>query len=341
MLVRVPRDPGRRRPASTTARASSAGDGVHPDLHAHPHQRAAVGPRPTTRELGRQRRHVRVGHVGRACRWASRLTFAVAVHPTAVRRSTRRSCTSTTPANPGVECADDEHGRRGGRSSPRPTATRVSKSGTVYRNQVGAATSSASRRLRRRSRSTCRVVALRAGAGQIRFLRFHPYGVGLENNSSTELVQPTGSGLRRELHARPRRPAGPPRTRRRACGRSTVEVRRTSDAVAVPYSLTMSILGATVTPNPDIDRVGHPRRSGCPVLHRDQPVRWVHRPDGRLDARERHDQHGHDREHRSASSTPSTVTAGNDVASRDDREPVRPGRRPRPVRLQLHAAVVP
>ncbi len=32
----------------------------------------------------------------------------------------------------------------------------------------------------------------------------------------------------------------------------TVDARRNSDAVSVPFSLTVSILGATVSPNPDM-----------------------------------------------------------------------------------------
>ena len=42
----------------------------------------------------------------------------------------------------------------------------------------------------------------------------------------------------------------------------TVEARRTSDADPAPFTLTASILGATVSPNPDIIAVGDDRRAG-------------------------------------------------------------------------------
>ena len=35
-----------------------------------------------------------------------------------------------------------------------------------------------------------------AGTGQARFLRFHPYGVGIDSNASNELLQPAGGGRR-------------------------------------------------------------------------------------------------------------------------------------------------
>ena len=54
-----------------------------------------------------------------------------------------------------------------------------------------------------------------AGAGQMRFLRFHPYGVGIDSNASTTAT------TRRPVAARPARPrAGRQRTRSRASGRS-------------------------------------------------------------------------------------------------------------------------
>ncbi|WP_258905940.1 S8 family serine peptidase [Actinokineospora sp. UTMC 2448] len=88
-----------------------------------------------------------------------------------------------------------------------------------------------------------------AGAGQIRFLRFHPYGVGVDSNSSLNCYNP------------PVNPGG-------SCGGSptsrtvsnpqpgvwevVVEARRTSDAQRAPYTVTASVLGASVSPNPDV-----------------------------------------------------------------------------------------
>jgi hypothetical protein len=83
------------------------------------------------------------------------------------------------------------------------------------------------------------------GAGQIRFLRFHPYGVGLDDTSSLSCYNPTSGTC-----------AGSPTSRTTSNPQAGVwevvmEARRTSDAENAPYTLTASILGATVSPNPD------------------------------------------------------------------------------------------
>lgn len=82
-------------------------------------------------------------------------------------------------------------------------------------------------------------------AGQVRFLRFHPYGVGLEDNSSLSCYNPSSGSC-----------SGSPTSRTQSNPQAgvwevTVEARRTSDVENAPYSLTASILGATVSPNPD------------------------------------------------------------------------------------------
>jgi hypothetical protein len=84
------------------------------------------------------------------------------------------------------------------------------------------------------------------GAGQIRFLRFHPYGVSLEDNSSLSCYTPSSGSC-----------VGSPTSRTTSNPQAgvwevTVEARRTSDTENAPYTLTMSILGATVSPNPDV-----------------------------------------------------------------------------------------
>lgn len=86
------------------------------------------------------------------------------------------------------------------------------------------------------------------GAGQVRFLRFHPYGVGVDSNSSLScynpVVTPNGSC------------AGNPTSRTVSnptpgVWEIVVEARRTSDTAFAPYSLTTSVLGASVSPSPD------------------------------------------------------------------------------------------
>lgn len=90
-----------------------------------------------------------------------------------------------------------------------------------------------------------------AGAGQIRFLRFHPYGVGIDSNSTPNWYNPpacSGTGSNCTVAGATSRTVSNPQA---GVWEVTVEVRRTSDAISVPYTLTASVLGATVEPNPD------------------------------------------------------------------------------------------
>ncbi|HET7350389.1 MAG TPA: S8 family serine peptidase [Marmoricola sp.] len=85
------------------------------------------------------------------------------------------------------------------------------------------------------------------GAGQVRFLRFHPYGTGFDSNSSTNCYTPPAGGCT----------TGSPTSRtvtdpQPGVWEVVIEGRRTSDAAAAPFELTASVLGATVTPNPDV-----------------------------------------------------------------------------------------
>lgn len=86
------------------------------------------------------------------------------------------------------------------------------------------------------------------GTGQARFLRWHPYGVAIDDNGSSNCYTPaaalgcsTGSPLSRTVS----NPFA-------GVWEVTVDARRTSDTEDAPYSLTASILGATVSPNPDV-----------------------------------------------------------------------------------------
>jgi hypothetical protein len=85
------------------------------------------------------------------------------------------------------------------------------------------------------------------GTGQVRFLRFHPYGLGVDSNASTSCYMPpvagcsTGSPLSRTV---PDAQAG--------VWEVTVEARRTSDVDFAPFTLTASLFGVTVSPNPDV-----------------------------------------------------------------------------------------
>jgi subtilisin family serine protease len=86
------------------------------------------------------------------------------------------------------------------------------------------------------------------GKGQLRFLRFDPFGIPLDTTSSTSCYNPdAGAGCT---------PASPTsRTRSNptpGVWEIVVESRRTSDADKSPYSITASVLGTSISPNPDV-----------------------------------------------------------------------------------------
>lgn len=86
------------------------------------------------------------------------------------------------------------------------------------------------------------------GTGQARFLRFHPYGVGIDSNQSTSCYSPDSGGGCAGGTATSRTTSNP----QAGVWEITVEARRTSDVDFTPYTLTASILGASVSPNPDL-----------------------------------------------------------------------------------------
>ncbi len=86
------------------------------------------------------------------------------------------------------------------------------------------------------------------GTGQARFVRFHPFGVNIDDNSSLNCYSPPppGGGCG----------GGTPNSRTQSNPQAgvwevVVEARRTSDVAFTPFTLTASILGASVAPNPD------------------------------------------------------------------------------------------
>ncbi|GLZ29983.1 serine protease [Lentzea sp. NBRC 105346] len=87
-----------------------------------------------------------------------------------------------------------------------------------------------------------------AGKGQVRFLRFTPQGVPLDSTASTSCYNPdAGAGC-----------AGGTATSRTLTNplpgvwEIVVEARRTSDTLDAPYTVTASVLGTTISPNPDV-----------------------------------------------------------------------------------------
>jgi subtilisin family serine protease len=91
-----------------------------------------------------------------------------------------------------------------------------------------------------------------AGAGAIRFLRWHPWGLAIESNAVSNCYNgaPGGCNVVAGISASPTsRTVSNPQA---GVWEVTVDARRNSDAVSAPFTLTASILGATVSPNPDV-----------------------------------------------------------------------------------------
>lgn len=86
-----------------------------------------------------------------------------------------------------------------------------------------------------------------AGTGQARFLRWHPYGVAIDDNASSNCYTPAGAAGCSTGSPLSRTTSNP----FAGVWEVTVDARRTSDTEEAPYSLTASILGASVSPNPD------------------------------------------------------------------------------------------
>ena len=142
-------------------------------------------------------------------------------------------------------------------------------------------------------------------------------------NAVLELLQPAPAAPARHAAARP---AGPSTNPQAGVWEVAVDARRTSDADGAPFTLTRRSSARRVSPNPDTIASA---TIGVPVarsLHADQPVRRVHRPGGRLDARERHDQRRPRSRTSLSSSTPSRSRRARRRFAR--RSAARPTRRP-------------
>ena len=88
-----------------------------------------------------------------------------------------------------------------------------------------------------------------AGAGQIRFLRFTPQGLGVESPTRARAATTPTRG--------PAAPAARPTaasssTRSRASGRSSWRRAGPPTCSHAPFSITASVLGAAISPNPDV-----------------------------------------------------------------------------------------
>jgi hypothetical protein len=86
------------------------------------------------------------------------------------------------------------------------------------------------------------------GTGQIRFLRWHPWGLAIESNAVSNCYQPPQTNCNGTDSPTSRTVTNP----QAGVWEVTVDARRTSDADFTPFTLTGTILGATVSPNPDV-----------------------------------------------------------------------------------------
>ena len=84
--------------------------------------------------------------------------------------------------------------------------------------------------------------------GEARFLRITPYGTPLESSSSLSCYAPPPPGGSCAGGTPYQRSVSAPLP---GVWEVEVEARRTSDRTGTPYTLTMSVLGASVTPDPD------------------------------------------------------------------------------------------
>ncbi len=172
-----------------------------------------------------------------------------------------------------------------------------------------------------------------AGAGAIRFLRWHPWGLAIDSNAVSNCYNPNFGGCTSTGGALSRTTSNP----QAGVWEVSVDAHRRSDSypAAAPYTLTATILGATVSPNPDMIASA---TIGVPVARSYTMTNLFGAFTGRAVGSNMgsalrltptianlavRDAHGHGAD-------------GSVVASRDDREPGRSGSRPRSLRLQLH-----
>ena len=83
------------------------------------------------------------------------------------------------------------------------------------------------------------------GTGQARFLRWHPYGLGIDANAVSNCYVGSACSTGSPNSRTTTNPLG-------GVWEVTVDARRTSDVDLAPYTMTASILGASVSPNPDV-----------------------------------------------------------------------------------------
>jgi hypothetical protein len=90
--------------------------------------------------------------------------------------------------------------------------------------------------------------SLTAGTGAARFIRWHPWGLGIDSNAVSNCYSGQPGGTCGTGSATSRAATNP----QAGVWEVSVDARRNSDATAASFSLTGAILGASVSPNPDV-----------------------------------------------------------------------------------------
>jgi hypothetical protein len=88
-----------------------------------------------------------------------------------------------------------------------------------------------------------------AGTGQIRFLRITPWGLKFDDNAVSNCYVPAAAAGCAGNQSPTSRTVTSPQP---GVWEVSVDARRTSDADGVPFTITGSLLGATVSPDPDV-----------------------------------------------------------------------------------------
>ena len=165
------------------------------------------------------------------------------------------------------------------------------------------------------------------GTGQMRFLRWTPWGLPARLERGLQLLQPARGGWLRHREPAQQDHAGPDSGCLGGLRRRTALVRRGQRAVLGDG---LAARGDGVS-GPGRHPVRHDRDAAREVVHDHEQVRGVHRPCRRHVARERTPRAVHDRKPRDAD-VRRRDSERCDAAAGHDRQPVGSGRRPRSVR---------
>ena len=167
-----------------------------------------------------------------------------------------------------------------------------------------------------------------AGAGQIRFLRWSPFGLGIDSNAVSNCYNPGVCATGESVTSRTIFDPLP------GVWEVSVDARRTSDADNVPFTLTATILGVTIEP----EELTIPTATiGTPVNQSYEAVNeFAGFTGGAVDTTLGSAKIGTPSiDHLETQFNPVDAADRRQLVPGDDRQHLRSGRRPRPVRVRL------